>query len=119
MRLIDADRLYCSCRYAKDCWSDNCNNCSDYVITKKEIDEQPTIERPKGKWLIRNVSFMPYNTAYECSHCGEWGRVQTFKMNYCPNCGAEMEKVRWKNERYRKDKKNNGAVKRIKIARTK
>ena len=50
-----------------------------------------TPTRPKGKWNRPSVVAMPYSFAYECPICRQWGNIQTFKPNYCPNCGAEME----------------------------
>ena len=47
--------------------------------------------RPKGKWSRPSVVAMPYSFAYECPICRQWGNIQTFEPNYCPNCGAKME----------------------------
>lgn len=44
-----------------------------------------------GHFILRNVRFMPYSVAEECSECHSWGLIQTFKRNYCPNCGAKMD----------------------------
>lgn len=46
--------------------------------------------RPKGKWSRPSVVAMPYSFAYECPICRQWGNIQTFEPNYCPNCGADM-----------------------------
>lgn len=54
MRLIDADKLeykcnfsYCACCAAKD----ECDNCSCYVVTKKQINNAPTIKKKTGTLL--------------------------------------------------------------------
>ena len=41
-------------------------------------------ERKKGRWKGEGLG------DYRCSLCGEVTR--RFRTNYCPNCGAEMEK---------------------------
>lgn len=40
-----------------------------------------------GKWLINCDGYYPY-----CSECGE-EPVRNRMSNYCPNCGARMEKA--------------------------
>ena len=50
----------------------------------------PVTPRPKGKWIqtkddCDGVNF--YDFSFECSKCG---KEQSFKSNYCPNCGAYM-----------------------------
>lgn len=52
----------------------------------KALEQTP----PKGKWSRPSVVTMPYSFAYECPICRQWGNIQTFKPNYCPNCGADM-----------------------------
>ena len=47
-------------------------------------------EQPRGEWGLINVVAMPYLVAYSCPFCKEWGNIQTFKPNFCPNCGADM-----------------------------
>lgn len=63
----------------------------------ENADNVPSVipTRTKGKW-IRHEERKPLKYGYEliikgkCSNCGEvFG--ETYKMNYCPNCGAEME----------------------------
>lgn len=62
-----------------------------YAFVKQIIDNAPTVEeRPQGKWGQINVVTMPYLVAYSCPFCKEWGNIQTFKPNFCPNCGADM-----------------------------
>ncbi len=82
MRLIDADGLSKTiketCLLAKP-W--------DYVLIEQTIADAPTIEeRKKGKWLITD-SHEP--CWYKCDQCG---RLYDFLDNYCPNCGARMER---------------------------
>lgn len=50
-------------------------------------------ERPHGEWGLINVVAMPYLVAYSCPFCKEWGNIQTFKPNFCPNCGADMREA--------------------------
>ena len=76
-------------------------NISAYDIdNKRGMQKQEALEmaikaleqtRPKGKWSRPSVVAMPYSFAYECPICKQWGNIQTFEPNYCPNCGARME----------------------------
>ena len=76
-------------------------NISAYDIdNKRGMQKQEALEmaikaleqtRPKGKWSRPSVVAMPYSFAYECPICRQWGNIQTFEPNYCPNCGAKME----------------------------
>lgn len=54
----------------------------EQVYLKSEVDEQPTIEKPKGKWLPTET----WND--KCSICN---KKAMFNYNYCPNCGAIMD----------------------------
>lgn len=56
------------------------------------IDAQPTIDAEPvrhGKWIGYAGTI-----GNECSVCGKWIDVLqgTAEMNYCPNCGARMDK---------------------------
>ena len=82
MRLIDADKL-------KDIISDT------WILDR--IDEQSTVEPKHGHWLFYEEPDGYYHS--ECSECGQWCDEDVFlkgKWNYCPNCGAKMEKDEWK-----------------------
>ena len=53
------------------------------------IDNAPTIERPQGEWICKPVTFGTcILQGYECN-CG---RVVMQRENFCPECGAEMQK---------------------------
>lgn len=63
----------------------------------ENADNVPSVTptRKKGKW-IRHEDRKPLKYGYEliikgkCSNCEEvYG--ETYRMKYCPNCGAEME----------------------------
>ena len=49
-----------------------------------EIDEQPTAEPKKGKWI--HIS----EEMWKCDQCGE---ISCCSPNFCPNCGADMREV--------------------------
>ena len=57
-------------------------------ILSKVPSAQP--ERKKGRWIKTGQSFVfPEKFRnYSCSECGY--DVDKTKLNYCPNCGAEM-----------------------------
>ena len=66
--------------------------------TKEYIDKFPTIDpediRPKGKW---EFGVKRGTSGYWCSNCesgftGENAEWIAKEHNYCPKCGAKMEK---------------------------
>lgn len=88
MRLIDADEL-------KTAFP-----CGEYIRTESvraTIDHMPTIEpeRKKGKWIFLDECS---NSGYYCSECNKkvvkegWSNTVK-KINFCPNCGADMRRV--------------------------
>ena len=57
------------------------------------LEEVPTIEPKRGKWLLHEYPDGYYHT--ECSECGKVYSENVYflrKPNYCPNCGAKMER---------------------------
>ena len=104
MRPIDADRLLfhsCNdmkgkCRY----WgSGNCYTCQKALITKADIDNAPTVERPQGEWVNEHCIDIGYKTAV-CSCCGERSRLIAHDTGFgneyegypfFPWCGADMK----------------------------
>lgn len=86
MRLIDADavkRMLCG----------YCSNtlCDGDCEETDALDALPTIDPVKhGKWKeVWNDSRCCF--VYECSICGR-PRSGVSEWNYCPNCGAHMDK---------------------------
>lgn len=51
------------------------------------VNENLTSERPQGKWLDIYASHI----AYECSNCHMQMPINGY-FNFCPNCGAEMQR---------------------------
>ena len=50
------------------------------------------LERKKGKWIRHEYKINGYAHAKcECSICGEISPHTLLPLNFCPNCGAEME----------------------------
>lgn len=90
MRLIDADALV--------------ESIKDYPYGFRgmivcDIAKQPTIGSKHGTWLRTEVSTQEIAQrlhTMKCSCCGEYQTAPylgTFKVfNFCPNCGAKMEK---------------------------
>lgn len=81
MRLIDADALKKEVDNFPNCyngWSDTYDKA--YIIGA--IDEAPTIEPKRGKWIWDEQIL-----GLVCSECKELG---VERSNFCPNCGADM-----------------------------
>lgn len=52
-------------------------------------DAQP--ERKKGRWIMHIDDLFPEESTMECNQCHEHQPI-TIDDNFCPNCGAEMQK---------------------------
>lgn len=67
------------------------NNQKDKTIDANDIARFPcadVVERKRGKWIYDDFG-------YHCSEC--WTRYPneiTDELNYCPNCGAQMDERR-------------------------
>lgn len=58
------------------------------IVDKAKAEILESVERPQGKWVDpQNVGANNW-----CSVCGEFILHYDGICNYCPNCGAEMEK---------------------------
>lgn len=65
----------------------------DYGLARMldAIPAADVVEVTHGRWLPVPSSDMVTGKAYSCSEC-EKMRFGSFKPNYCPNCGAKMDK---------------------------
>lgn len=80
---------------------DMCEKQIDYIFDAfaeriaKKINEVPQQEPSKeydySKWKIRVVGGFDQHAEYTCPICGITIADQSFKLNYCPNCGTRME----------------------------
>jgi len=102
MRLIDADALFdvfAEKRYAltKLCGGYrylDAEGKAEYdkiEESEKYITDAPTIDPVvRGEWSVfRRYKLTPSLNGYKCSICQ---RVEQQKTDYCPNCGAKMDK---------------------------
>ena len=74
-------------RYCKDMESDVKALYYEAInrITEAVRNGIPYEERPQGEWIkIGDIGL-----AYTCNKCGE---VNVISTNFCPNCGAYMQK---------------------------
>lgn len=68
--------------------------CTDISMAERKqrdadiLSDLPSAERKKGRWIKSTKSLWPLGT---CSECG-YISVEAEKANFCPNCGARMEK---------------------------
>lgn len=93
MRMIDADTLF----------KDICDSINEmtkigimvdgewlWAKLNDALENAPTIEPKKGKWIRDAVWF----TRYHCSQCGEKTEdtiMNRPRYNFCPNCGVKMK----------------------------
>lgn len=87
-RLIDADAL-------REQFKDRSLEDFTYLHFIDAIDNAPTVERPKGKWIPNDTLFHHGKTSWRCSVCNDVIDDVPTCMNkplykFCPNCGAEM-----------------------------
>lgn len=93
MRLIYAENaayLLCSsCEYFGNCIIRmNNGGCTAYKIL---MQDAPTVEPKKGKWILGDSGQFK-GVVSTCSVCGKKYLLGNIDYNYCPNCGARMEK---------------------------
>lgn len=55
-------------------------------------------KRPHGKWIKHIDNLYPEDSTEECPFCHEEQRLVGNDDNFCPNCGAKMQKGGAKNE---------------------
>ena len=102
MRLIDGDALKQKMqKVATEAWKmklnasieKTFNQCIDY------IDSAPTIEPKQGKWIVYEGGWKDldyYPPKCKCNQCGyeeDLYILNAKPTNFCPNCGARMEKT--------------------------
>lgn len=96
MRLIDADKMRKDVLDLQNCYN-GFSDTYDKAMILGLVDEQPTVDVEPvrhGRWIYKGVrGRFP---VCECSVCGnvenaDWA-VLGDNVNYCPNCGAKMDK---------------------------
>lgn len=74
------------------CEYDTCpgyDNYWDKCDAKRRLNDIPTADvKPvvRGEWRL----YSPLTDAYECNNCGYQVIDESFRTNFCPNCGADM-----------------------------
>ena len=65
---------------------------NDYrYILREKINELPSVSQSKTGYWKRRIVDSGYNADWKCSECGH-KEMTDFPTNYCPNCGAKMER---------------------------
>ena len=80
---LKANCYFCSAHLEDD--SPCAEKCADYM----KFMEIPAADvRPvaRGKWR----PYSPLTDTYECDKCGYQVIDESFRTNFCPNCGADM-----------------------------
>lgn len=71
-------------------FSDDKNAYDEWQVVLDEIDSIPAADVAlvvHGRWRL--VCELGFNDCYICSECG---KIAMNDSNYCPNCGAKMDK---------------------------
>lgn len=90
-RLIDADTLIERIKEEKEDNDAHCIRCMDSIINI--IDAQLTVDAVvHGEWIRQNKEkIWGKSTEIVCSICG---KKSWLEFDFCPNCGADMRKVK-------------------------
>jgi len=67
----------------------------DMITTYTTEIELPTVDAvpvKHGKWIYHIDDLFPSESTQECSVCHEHECITLCHENYCPNCGARMDK---------------------------
>ena len=100
MRLIDADALGKEINFSVTITGkDNAVEVKRLMeLYNKAISVAPTIEAEPvkhGEWTHEGIDYMTGQEAYDCQKvfCSECRQEsKSYFNNYCPNCGAKMNK---------------------------
>lgn len=88
MRIIDADQ-------AKEIAEVSLGDIFLQTALKLLIDKVPTLD---AVHVAHGYNKYDHDSAFECSVCGfdDWDTLtaDNSKYNYCPNCGAKMDRER-------------------------
>lgn len=84
----------CGCK-REECHLTYERDGADACAVVRFLQERPAVEPKRGKW--EKVDDWDGDCHYKCTFCGEeWflieGTPNENNMNYCPNCGAKMER---------------------------
>ncbi len=63
--------------------------CVEGPCTAEELIEYAPVRHGRWEWYDLTISFHYINRGYRCSVCGH---KEDDEPNYCPNCGAKMDK---------------------------
>ena len=90
-RLIDANTIPYEEHYVPDPDSDKqWDYKKELCVLKPVIDKLPTVDAVEvvhGRWVFYCKDYS------KCSQCGFGRNIKSqFGWNYCPNCGAHMDK---------------------------
>lgn len=87
MRVIDAEELKRSIAVSA--------LIEDQKTLEQIIDEQPTIEPKKGKWILTQDDDYEYCTCSECGYQNGENWMNGSDIPFCAMCGADMRGETW------------------------
>ena len=97
--LIDRAALLANCYILEADYDDGIEPRRAYAISIESVRNAPTVDAVEvvhGRWILLGKNEHDYETSVEekCSLCGRYVyRYDTeLQDNYCPNCGAKMDK---------------------------
>lgn len=67
-------------------------NINTDEIVKKIKNEYEIDNRPSAEWIMHIDDLYPEESTQECSNCHEHETIKIHNDDYCPSCGARMNK---------------------------
>ena len=71
-----------------------CNPKDEIKEIKRELDKLPAVqpEQKKGKWKRTYLDHEAMGERPSIFYCSECAQCVAYPLDYCPNCGARMER---------------------------
>ena len=76
-------RLHKYAKYAYDIWNDGDADAEAFNMAIEALQQEPV---KHGKWREDDKGY------FYCDQCHKYPKNQVEKSDFCPNCGAKMDK---------------------------
>ena len=82
------DGYYCHNKW----WGDGYGNYTPPIKNEDGFCDWADEKEKHGKWIYHIDDLFPVESTQECSLCHHEQPLNILDENYCPNCGAKMDK---------------------------